>query len=99
MIDDDQLTHLTWQTTASMKGKELECFCSPGDFYDRSKEIDFATPIYIDANLGNGIRGENVAKDIFNSGFKAVFLCTGYDPEDFPEMPWIKGIFSKDPQI
>ena len=34
-------------------------------------------------------------KILFEQGFNSIHLCTGYSPEDFAPMPWIKSIRGK----
>ena len=40
-------------------------------------------------------KGEDIAKDLFEKGFKNLYLCTGYRKEDLQEFPWIKEILPK----
>ncbi|HAF95740.1 MAG: hypothetical protein A2X34_10535 [Elusimicrobia bacterium GWC2_51_8] len=56
-----------------------------------------STPIYIDSELGEGVKGEDIAKTIHACGFETIYLETGHPPERFAGMPWIKEVISKDP--
>jgi hypothetical protein len=47
--------------------------------------------------LGGGNKGEEISKKIYEMGFKDIYLATGYEPNAFPAMPWIKGIIEKEP--
>ena len=51
----------------------------------------------IDSDLGDGIKGEEIARTIYEKGFKTIYLETGHPPGSFPKMPWIKEIISKEP--
>lgn len=97
LIDDDPLIHLAWQASARKHKKQLLVFHKPDEFISNFSKFDRATPIYIDSNLGNGIKGEHVAKKISSAGFENIHLATGDSPESFPKMPWIKKIIGKDP--
>jgi signal transduction histidine kinase len=95
LIDDDPIIHSIWKLTA--KGKNIICFENPTSFLNEMEQFDFNTPIYIDSQLGEGKKGEEIAKRIFNKGFKEIFLATGYPQDYFPAMEWIKGIVGKNP--
>ncbi|OYZ24254.1 MAG: hypothetical protein B7Y39_02180 [Bdellovibrio sp. 28-41-41] len=98
LIDDDQeLIHLIWNRSATAAGKKFKAYAHPKQFFAEAPFIDFHTPIYIDSNLGSGLRGEEISKKIHEIGFKNIFLCTGYRASDYPSMHWIKGIVGKDP--
>ncbi|PWU13501.1 MAG: hypothetical protein C5B49_14650 [Bdellovibrio sp.] len=97
LIDDDALARSCWQLKARENGKHLECFSTLNDFMKVAEKYDRKTPIYVDSNLGNGIRGEIAARDIFALGFKEIRLATGYDARDFPNMDWICAIVDKEP--
>jgi hypothetical protein len=53
--------------------------------------------VYIDSNLGNKVRGENVAKELADLGFQELYIATGYSAENFSHVTWVKGIVGKDP--
>ena len=99
LIDDDELVHKTWQMDASQKNKKILTFIRPEDFFLRSQEFEFSSPIFIDSNLANEIRGEEVSKKIADIGFTQIYLCTGYEPSTFPPMSWLKGIVGKEPKF
>jgi hypothetical protein len=97
LIDDDPLIEMVWKTAAGDRQKSLQCFSKADDFLATCQNLDSNTPIYVDANLGDGVSGVEVSKQIFDLGFENIYLCTGYDPTDFPPTPWLKGILGKDP--
>ena len=43
------------------------------------------------------MRGEDYAKEIFDQGFKVIYLVTGYPTSQFGVLPWIKSIVDKTP--
>jgi hypothetical protein len=59
--------------------------------------MDRATHIYIDAQLGDEIRGEDVAKEAHTLGFRTIFLCTGLPVDALEPCPWVLGVLGKDP--
>ncbi len=99
LIDDDSLIEMTWKMSADQQNKRLAYFSKAEDFLSKASEIAYSSPLFIDSNLGNGVKGEDIAKQAFQNGFKTIYLCTGYDPKDFPPMPWIVKVIGKDPPL
>ncbi len=98
LIDDDRdIIQMCWASAAEAAGKKFRAYTHPDEFFAEATNFDQNSPIYVDSNLGPGIKGEEVSKKIFAMGFKNIYLCTGYQASDFPEMPWIKKIVGKDP--
>jgi hypothetical protein len=97
LIDDDSLVHSIWDYAAKSSNKTVDLHFNVESFMKKAQEIDPATPIYIDSNLGNGLRGESVAQDLYRIGFREIYLATGYSADDFEPMDWIKGIVGKEP--
>jgi len=98
-IDDAPMNHNNWKLVAKIKKKNLTTFYTADDFYNTMPSYKKDTKIYIDSNLADGIRGEDVAKEIHKKGFKHIYLCTGYPKSSFnlDEMPWIEDIVGKEP--
>ena len=97
LIDDDPLIRKAWQIMAKRCGTRLHCFTKPDEFFDDIDAFDKEVPLYIDSNLADGLKGENVAKNISDKGFTNIYLATGSSPDEFPSMPWIKEIIGKAP--
>jgi hypothetical protein len=97
LIDDDSIPQTCWSMVAKEENKKFIGFTTPDEFFVESYKIDFSTPLFVDSNLGNGVKGEDVAKKAFEAGFKTIYLATGYEASQFQPMPWIKGIVGKDP--
>jgi hypothetical protein len=81
----------------AVSGVALKAFKNSGDFLSICETIPKDTPVYIDSDLGDGIKGEEIAKTIHEKGFSTICLETGHPPASFPKMPWIKEIISKEP--
>jgi signal transduction histidine kinase len=99
LIDDDDLIHMTWRMTAENMNKSFIGFKSKKEFYSYKSKLSKNVCIYIDSNLGDNEKGEVVAKEIFNDGFKNLYLATGYDSSSFPKMDFIIAIVGKEPPI
>jgi signal transduction histidine kinase len=95
LIDDDRFTHLNWKRSAKNNGIELLSFYSVEGFLNESHDLDFDIPIYVDSNLGDGLKGEILSEDIYNKGFKNIILATGAKKEDIKIPFWIKKVQGK----
>lgn len=95
LLDDDRLVHTVWKVAARTNGKTLDTYSTPREFLAKVRRLDKATPIYVDSKLGNGVRGEDLAKDLHEQGFRNVYLATGREPGSFPTVPWIKEVVGK----
>jgi signal transduction histidine kinase len=96
LIDDDELVLMNWQISAKKKGIKLIKYKNSKDFYKDIDKIDKETPIYIDSELEEGQKGEDIAKDLREKGFKKIILETGHQSERFKDISWLK-IVGKEP--
>jgi signal transduction histidine kinase/FixJ family two-component response regulator len=97
LIDDDKLVRLNWSLYCNKNNFDFKCYVSVDDFINNSFNVSKETMIFIDSDLGNNVRGEVVSEEIFNLGYKELFLTTGYQVEDIEKPIWIKKVFSKNP--
>ncbi|MGK5086849.1 HAMP domain-containing sensor histidine kinase [Bdellovibrionota bacterium FG-2] len=97
LLDDDSLVHMNWEISAKQCGKKLRAFSHPDQFFKIATSLAKGSPVYVDANLGEGIKGEEVARKIYELGFKKVYLATGYEPEKFQGLDFLAGILGKEP--
>ncbi|HAH32747.1 MAG TPA: hypothetical protein DCL44_10585 [Elusimicrobia bacterium] len=96
LLDDDALVHMTWKMTARNKGITLKAFKTPAEFFASLETFPKDTPIYLDSELGDGVKGEDIAKDLREKGFTGIYLETGHPPEKFSHLPWLK-VIGKEP--
>lgn len=96
LIDDDPLVHATWKIQSAKRGKALQTFLSPADFFSSVEALDRHIPVYIDYNLGEGADGESVAKRAHALGFTHLYLATGA-AESVTPAEWVRGIIGKEP--
>jgi FixJ family two-component response regulator len=97
LIDDSTVNRAHWELMARMYHKKLITFGRPNEFYTNMNKFDKNANIYIDANLSNGVKGEDVAKDLSKKGFERIYITTGYPLEEYGHKPWIKGVIDKTP--
>jgi hypothetical protein len=96
LLDDDLLVHMNWKMAAKAAGAELKPFKTPEDFSAGISDLPKDTPIYIDSELGNDVKGEDIAKDLHGRGFSNLTMATGHGPEKFAHLPWLK-VAGKEP--
>ena len=94
-IDDDKLIQMSWKMAAEKAGREIVTYSSVDDFLTNAEQFSKDTLIYIDSDLGHGIRGEIESEKIFNLGFAEIRLATGFSPGDIDKPLWIKEIVGK----
>jgi len=97
LIDDDPLARMTWKMAADRAGKKFRAFSTAADFLKDSGEIDRSTPVYVDAELGDGAKGEVESLRIHELGFGEIYLATGHMPEKFAGLTHLRGVIGKEP--
>lgn len=97
LIDDDELIHITWKLRAHSCGRDLRAFKTVEDFLSEAHSFAEDSPVFIDGNLGNGIRGEVESKKIHDLGFLNISIETGEPPESIQRPDWIKEVRGKTP--
>lgn len=96
LLDDDLLVHMNWKLAAKTAGVELKVYKTPEDFAAAIETLSKDALIYIDSDLAGDIKGENIAKDLYEKGFTAISMGTGHSPEKFTHLPWLK-VTGKEP--
>ena len=97
LIDDDPLVHMAWNMAAKRAGKHVALFRAPREFLVRKAYVDTDVPLYVDAQLGERVQGEEFARELLESGFTNVILATGREPAAFAHLPWITQVVGKEP--
>lgn len=86
LIDDDELVHMTWKRRYKEHGIELNTYFTIDDFLKESKLYTSETPIYLDSNLGDNIKGEVDGIKISNLGFNNMYIATGYSSDSIDKL-------------
>lgn len=97
LIDDDRLTHYSWKIAAKNCGISFTSFFSVQDFLNNSHNLSLDTAVYVDSDLGEGLRGEILSERISQLGFSELYLATSFSKSDFVKPVWIKDILGKQP--
>jgi len=96
LLDDDMLVHMNWKLAAKAAGVELKAFKTPEELSAGAENLPKDTPVYIDSDLGNNIKGEDIAIELRDKGFTDLTMATGHGPEKFAHLPWLK-VTGKEP--
>ncbi len=97
LIDDDPLVRRTWEVAAGRIGKKVRVFPAESDFMKEASNLAKETPLYVDVQLEDGVRGEDVSRRIHDLGFRRIYLATGYEANTLGELPHLQGVVGKDP--
>ena len=96
-IDDNQLLTKAWELAAKSQGKHIKTFNTINDMLQFIPNCPKEIPIYIDNDLRANISGIELAKQLYEQGFRTIYLATGYDKSYFnEEFSWITGIVGKE---
>jgi signal transduction histidine kinase len=96
LLDDDLLVHMNWKMAAKAAGVELKAFKTRAELAAVSDGLPRDTPVYIDSDLGDGVRGEDIAGQLHAEGFTDITMATGHDAGRFSDLPWLK-VTGKEP--
>lgn len=96
LIDDQQINHVLWQVEAKKRSKKLACYFSVDEFIKNASGIPKDTPVFVDSYLGNGFLGEEQSKEIYEIGFRQIFLTTSDAVIDLKNYPWLTRVVGKD---
>lgn len=97
LIDDDPLVRMNWTVAAKRAGASLSAYPDVPSFVKEADGLGRTTPVYIDSDLGGGVKGEEAARDLAARGFTELHLATGHDPASFPPLPHLKSVRGKEP--
>lgn len=98
LIDDDELVRMTWKFKASASNVDFQAFSGVEDFIQAADHLPKDCSLYIDSNLGDGIKGEEVAVQISKMGFIEIHLATGREASDLSyDKNIIKSVRGKEP--
>jgi signal transduction histidine kinase len=90
LVDNDELTRLTWTARAKKNGIEFYSYSSFEKFKMEYSKFPKDSVIYIDSDLGeNELRGELIAKILNKQGFNNISMATGCSTESFIELTFL----------
>lgn len=92
LLEDDSYIRLAWKERAKKAGisllavKDIIAFKSNLSLINKE-----STKVYLDSDFKDEIRGEELAAELHFSGYKNVFLSSGYDQLE-TDFSWLKNV-------
>jgi len=96
LLDDDMLVQMNWKLAARAAGVEFSAYETTEELASGLEGLPKDTPLYIDSELGRGVKGEEVARGLLEKGYTDLTLATGHPAEKFAALTWLK-IAGKEP--
>jgi signal transduction histidine kinase len=101
LIDDDALARAVWNSAAKRAGKRFRAYATAPSFLADLDRGLIALPkdaaLYLDSDLADGVKGEQVAEELGRMGFSNIRLATGYDPAQIAAAAYIREVVGKEP--
>jgi signal transduction histidine kinase len=101
LIDDDPLTRTVWAIAAKEAKKSFKAYSAAPVFLADLEEgailVAKGAALYLDSELGDGVKGEDIAAELHRRGFTNIRIATGYDPSQFAASPHIREVVGKGP--
>lgn len=94
LIDDDELTRTTWAMKAKKNNLPFKSYSNIDSFRADLSNISKEDILYIDSELGE-VKGETLALELHNEGFKNLSMACGHPPERFAEYTFLRSVISK----
>lgn len=97
LIDDDELVRITWGFKAKKVGVPFKSFKNYHDFKLSLYDIPKNSYIYLDSELDDKLKGEEIAKELHQQGFANICIASGNDKSHFKNLTFLKDIRGKTP--
>jgi len=96
LIDDDDMVRYIWEDSAKKKNISLKTYSKVDQLRLDLKNFDNNCVFFIDSDL-NDIKGETIAKEIYDLGMTNIFMASGHGVDDFKHLHYIRGNIGKAP--
>ncbi|RYZ88388.1 MAG: HAMP domain-containing histidine kinase [Proteobacteria bacterium] len=95
-IDNDELNRYVWSTRAQQAQINVVIFESVQEFIKSPQKFPLDTPLFIDSDLGDGVRGESFGPQLNALGYSRIIIATYSDTSKAQQLPFIERRVSKD---
>lgn len=96
-IDDSESLAQAWEMAGATVGKKIKIYHSMDALLAEVDAYPKTMPFYIDSHLPGEMPGEELAKILYDQGYRELYLATGYPPEQFSDCTWLKAVVGKSP--
>lgn len=95
LVDDDKYIRYSWTVKAQESGIPIHTYSTIKEFLEKKDIFHKHSEIFIDSDLGDGIKGESFLADLYSCGFERLNLETGSDASAFQDFTHLNSIVSK----
>lgn len=99
LLDNDPLVRSIWEFHFQKNGCSYSIFEDYSELKKILPTLLSDTRFYIDYHLNSDINGIDVITQLHEKGFRDIYLMTGHSEEEFKDLPQVKSIITKKPQI
>jgi uncharacterized pyridoxamine 5'-phosphate oxidase family protein len=96
LLEDEMIIRKGWELMAKKSDQALVTFSNSQKLLNQLDLFNKKTRFYLDEELGEKLRGRDIAKILYKKGFREIYLCSGYEKEYFKNIRFIKGVKSKE---
>ncbi len=97
LLDDDSNVQKIWAQSAKNARVELTCFGDKASLLKGVANMERRIDVFLESKGGNGALEAELAKELFNLGFRNIFVETATAAESFLKSHYIKRVMDKDP--
>jgi len=92
LVEDDNYIRLAWKERAKKAGISLLAVKDIATFQNSLSQLNKeVTTVFIDSELKDDVRGEELAAELYYLGFRKIFLASGFDQFD-TNYTWLKNV-------
>ncbi len=95
LVDNEPMVRMSWALMAERDQKSCRTFSTMDAFLATADFIPRATPIYLDSDLGGGVRGQDYAPLLREMGFQRIVLATAFADLHGTSVPGIDEVTDK----
>lgn len=95
-IDSCPLMITTWTMSAERVNHRLLVISNVSEARKIVPLLPSWVPVYVDTSLANGEKGDEFSKELYEMGCRNLYLVTGYEPEKFEAVYWVKAVLGKE---
>lgn len=95
LLDDDDLVRMIWDLSAKKKDIDLKAFSEPQELFDNLDSFSKESIFYIDSDLSDNQKGEDIVKELYEKGFLNLHMATGYEASTFSHLKEVKSVIGK----
>ncbi len=97
LIDDDVMIREHWERRVGRSQARVRTFASRALFQNSRRQVPLTSLIFVDQHFPDGESGDVLARELYEDGYRALYLCTADPNQRLKTLPWIRGVVGKLP--